>query len=122
MEIRKFIRKQLGYVKLNIAYIETLLNHLELQRTKALSLRMFPDMKDPYHPAILPLSKRDQKIYWVIRHLYEQQQYMYDNKTQSIKNRIVNIYQPYVRPISRGKDKASTEFGAKIRASEFNRR
>jgi hypothetical protein len=80
---------------------------------------MFPDMKDPY-PAIFPLSKRDQKIYWVIQHMYEQQQYMYDNKTHSVKNRIVNIYQPYVRPIPRGKDKASTEFGAKISASEVD--
>jgi hypothetical protein len=35
-----------------------------------------------------------------------------------VKNRIVNIYQPYVRPIPRGKDKAATEFGAKISASE----
>jgi len=117
-EIRKFIRKQLGYVKRNIAYIEELLNPLELQRTKA-TLGMFPDMKDPY-PAMLPLSKRDQKIYWVIQHMYKQQQYMYDNKTHSVKNRIVNIYQPYVRPIPRGKDKASTEFGAKISASEVD--
>ena len=118
-EIRKFIRKQLGYVKRNIAYIETLLNHLEFQRTKEPSLGMFPEMKDPY-PAILPLSKRDQKIYWVIQHMYGQQQYMYDNKTHSVKNRIVNIYQPYVRPIPRGKDRASTEFGAKISASEVD--
>lgn len=118
-EIRKFIRKQLGYVKRNIAYIEELLNQLEIQRAKATSLGMFPTMKDPY-PAMFPLSKRDQKIYWVIQHMYEQQQYMYDNKTHSVKNRIVNIYQPYVRPIPRGKDKAATEFGAKISASEVD--
>ena len=42
---------------------------------------------------------------------------MYQEKTHSVKNRVVNIYQPYVRPIPRGKDKASTEFGAKISAS-----
>ena len=118
-EIRKFIRKQLGYVKRNIAYIEALLNQLELQRTTAAYLEMFPDMKNPY-PAMFPLSKRDQKLYWVIQHMYEQQQYMYENKTHSVKNRIVNIYQPYVRPIPRGKDKAATEFGAKISASEVD--
>ena len=118
-EIRKFIRKQLGYVKRNIAYIEKLLDQLEHQRTKASYLGLFPDIKDPY-PAMLPLSKRDQKMYWIIQHMYQQQQYMYDNKTHSVKNRIVNIYQPYVRPIPRGKDKTATEFGAKISASEVD--
>ena len=45
---------------------------------------------------------------------------MYDEKIHSVKDRIVNIYQPYVRPIPRGKDKAATEFGAKISASEMD--
>jgi hypothetical protein len=67
-----------------------------------------------------PLSYRDQRIYWVIQLLYDQQKYMYDEKTHSVSGRIVNIYQPYVRPISRGKDKASTEFGSKISASEVD--
>lgn len=116
-EIRKFIRKQLGYVKRNIIYIETLLNQLELQRTTVAYLEMFPATKNLY-TAMFPLSKRDQKLYWVIQHMYEQQQYMYENKTHSVKNRIVNIYQPYVRPIPRRKDKAAREFGAKISASE----
>ena len=31
---------------------------------------------------------------------------------------IVNIYQPYVRPIPRGKEKASVEFGANLVVSE----
>ena len=61
-----------------------------------------------------PTSKRDQKIYWVIQHIYEQQKDMYDNNTHSVADRIVNIYQPYVRPIPRGKDKQATEFGTKI--------
>jgi IS5 family transposase len=52
--------------------------------------------------------------------MYEQQRYMYDNKTHSVKHRIVNIYQPYVRPIPRGKDKAAIDFGAKISASEVD--
>ncbi|MBK7480194.1 MAG: hypothetical protein IPI69_11070 [Bacteroidales bacterium] len=39
---------------------------------------------------------------------------MYNEHTHSIENRIVNIYQPYVRPIVRGKDKAQVEFGAKL--------
>ena len=45
---------------------------------------------------------------------------MYDNNTHSVADRIVNIYQPYVRPIPRGKEKVKTEFGAKISASEVD--
>ncbi len=44
-----------------------------------------------------------------------------NNKVHSVSNRIVNIYQPYVRPIPRGKDRQATEFGAKIIAGEVDR-
>ena len=39
---------------------------------------------------------------------------MYDNKTHKVKDRIVSISQPYIRPIVRGKAKAPVEFGAKL--------
>ena len=118
-QIRKFIRKQLGYVKRDLAYIETLLNQIEDKTREELLSGMFPDMKAP-HPYKFPLSKRDQKIYWILQHIYQQQYYMYHEATHSLPDRIVNIYQPYVRPIPRGKDKAGTEFGAKISASEID--
>lgn len=118
--IRKFIRKQLGYVKRDIFYIEGLLDVIATNnKNKRTTDGLFSDIKD-INPSKFPSSKRDQKIYWVIQLLYEQQQTMYDEKTHSIKDRIVNIYQPYVRPIARGKDKAATEFGAKISASEVD--
>jgi hypothetical protein len=103
-KIRKFIRKQLGYLKRNISHIEHLLDSI----IKQTGLQSYP------------LSKRDQKLYWVMQLLYDQQAYMYKERTHSVKDRIVNIYQPYVRPIPRGKDKTSTEFGAKISASEVD--
>ena len=65
-----------------------------------------------------PLNQRDQKIFWVIQHIFNQQMYMYQNKVHSCSDRIVNIYQPYVRPMVRGKDRANVEFGAKINISE----
>ena len=49
--------------------------------------------------------------------LYEQQQYMYDNKIHSVENRIVSISQPWIRPIVRGKSDAPVEFGAKLAIS-----
>lgn len=65
-----------------------------------------------------PLKHRDQKIFWVIQHVFDQQMYMYQNKVHSCSDRIVNIYQPHVRPMVRGKDRANVEFGSKINISE----
>ena len=45
---------------------------------------------------------------------------MYDLKEHRIKDRIVSISQPYVRPIVRGKAKAETDFGAKVSISLVN--
>ena len=39
---------------------------------------------------------------------------MYDNRVHSVKDRIVSISQPYIRPIVRGKAKSPVEFGAKL--------
>lgn len=46
--------------------------------------------------------------------LYEQQLYMYENRTHSVEKRIVNIHQPWLWPIVRGKTKTLVEFGAKL--------
>lgn len=116
-EVRKSIRKQLGYLKRDLGHIERLLDTIEGRRRNGEAVGMFPDMPDPY-PCRFPLPWRDQRIYWVLRLLYDQQKYMYDEKVHSVADRIVNIHQPYVRPIPRGKDRVSTEFGAKISSSE----
>jgi hypothetical protein len=116
--IRKFIRKNLAYLKRNLLHIEKLLDNIEAKKQKeALQGSVLNFDPNPYK---FPLQKRDQKIYWVLQLLYDQQQYMYTERTHIVKDRIVNIYQPYVRPIRRGKDKAATEFGAKISASEVD--
>ena len=118
-QIRRFIKKQLGYLKRNLSHVEKLLDQIVLLKQEQELPGMIPGMKEP-RPMRLPVSKRDQKIYWVIQQIYQQQKHMYDNNTHSVANRIVNIYQPYVRPIPRGKDKQATEFGAKISASEVD--
>ncbi len=45
---------------------------------------------------------------------------MLENKVHSVKDRIVSLSQPWIRPIVRGKSKAPTEFGAKISISVVN--
>jgi hypothetical protein len=98
-ELRVILGKQLRYVRRNISTIEKMLN--ECEKGKDLFL----------------LNHRDQRVYWVILHLFDQQMYMYKNKVHKCNDRIVNIYQPHVHPMVRGKDKADVEFGAKINIS-----
>ena len=42
---------------------------------------------------------------------------MLDRRIHRTEHRIVNLQQPHVRPIVRGKDGHETEFGAKLTAS-----
>ena len=63
------------------------------------------------------LNRKQYKTLLVINELYRQQKWMYDNRTHSISDRIVSLYQPHVRPIVRGKAKSPVEFGAKVSIS-----
>ena len=94
--IRKSVRQQLGYLKRNLGVIDQMLSKGKV------------------------LSKKQQKRLEIIRTLYEQQKTMYDNKVHSVKDRIVSLNQPYLRPIVRGKAKAPVEFGAKLDISVAN--
>lgn len=89
-KIRKTIRKQLGYVKRDLGYLESF-------------------MMNGYAPTI-----QENILLETIYTLYQQQEYMYKNKIHSVENRIVSIGQPYLRPIVRGKVKSPTEFGVKF--------
>ena len=89
--IRKAIGQQLRFISRDLGYID-----------------MFVLYND------VALNDKQKKHLCVLRELYEQQKYMYDNKTHKVKDRIVSISQPYIRPIIRGKAKAPVEFGAKL--------
>ena len=95
-KIRKAIKKQLQYIRRDRNYIEWLSSY-----------GYYPDEKQLERLAVLDK-------------IVEQQQYMYDNKTHTVENRIVSISQPYIRPIVRGKSKAPVEFGAKLDLSVEN--
>lgn len=94
-KLRKGIRKQLGYIKRNLKTIDT------YARTGRLEL----------------LSRRLYRLLLVIHEVYRQQQWMYDNRSHRMPDRIVNLHQPHVRPIVRGKAGTPVEFGAKISVS-----
>jgi hypothetical protein len=44
-----------------------------------------------------PLNFREQKLLWVIRTFFEQQNLMYKANSNSCPKRIVKIYQPHMR-------------------------
>lgn len=92
-EIRRGIRQQLQYVKRDLKYINSLIEQQAISKSV--------------------LKKRDWKLIQVISELHRQQAAMYKKKEQKIEDRIVSIYQPHVRPMPRGKDRVSTEFGSK---------
>lgn len=92
-KLRKAIRKQLGYIQRDLGHINNMSKN-----------------------GSLLTDKQKEKID-IITNIYNQQKEMFDNKKHSIKNRIVSLSQPYVRPIVRGKASAKTEFGAKVEIS-----
>jgi IS5 family transposase len=94
-KIRKAIRKQLGYVQRNLKTLEIMASE-----------------------GLLPLlSRRLYRLLLVSQEVYRQPLWMYQQKSHSIADRIVSLYQPHVRPMVRGKAKAPVEFGAKISVS-----
>jgi len=98
--IRKGIRQQLQYLRRNFKYIKQMLDTLM-----------------PGDGMVFPLNRKLQRQYWIIQHLYAQQQQMYKSKTRRCDDRIISISQPHVRPIVRGKAGKAVEFGSKISVS-----
>ena len=74
------------------------------------------------HGTHIPLPNWLLRRYWVLPHLYHQQYEMYKTNTRRCDNRIVSISQPHVRPIIRGKQGKTVEFGAKISVSLTGKR
>jgi len=94
-KVRKAIGKQLCYLRRNLKNINT----------------MVPE------GLLTHLSKRQYRSLLVIKELYRQQLWMYENRIKKIADRIISISQPHIRPIVRGKAKSNVEFGAKVSLS-----
>jgi transposase, IS5 family len=95
---RKAIKKQLQYIKRNLASIERIEKGVGLQVLKAKHYRML----------------------LVVTEVNRQQLYMYEHNENRIDDRIVSLTQPHIRPIIRGKAGTPVEFGAKLSASCWN--
>jgi len=87
--------KQLRFLKRNLTHIDTLLQAY----------------------GCFPLRYEYLKYLMVLHTVYDQQYQMHSTHTNRIDDRIVNIHQPHVRPIKRGKDGKKVEFGSKLQVS-----
>jgi hypothetical protein len=95
------VGQQLRFLKKNLGHIETL-------------LKVFSKISP------LDLDKKQKQYLETLHTVYAQQYQMHSTRTKRIDNRIVNIHQPHVRPIVRGKDGKKVEFGSKIQLSLSN--
>lgn len=102
-QIRRAIRKQLQYAGRNLNIVKKM---LLAERNK--------DCGDN------PLSPRHQTLLVTIGKVLEQQRTMYKTRCHRTEDRIINLHQPHVRPIVRGKAGAAVEFGAKVAISLEN--
>lgn len=87
--------KQLRFLKRNLAHIDMLLQAYNR----------------------FPLRYECLKYLMVLHTVYDQQYQMHSTHTNRVDDRIVNIHQPHVRPIKRGKDGKKVEFGSKLQVS-----
>lgn len=97
-EIHKANGRQLRFLRRNLQHIDKLV--------------------EAYHR--IPLNPQELKYLMVLRTVYEQQLHLFTSKTKSVAHRIVNIHQPHVRPIVRGKEQSKVEFGSKLQVSLVN--
>jgi hypothetical protein len=65
------------------------------------------------HPQI-ELNHAERRYFGTIRKVLEQQQFLLTHQAKELKDRIVSLPRPYVRPIIRGKEIKPVEFGMKV--------
>lgn len=106
-QVNKIKKKQLQYLKRNIAQADEVMKSLkekiekdEIQLEGKINQKAFKKLK-----AKLETAKQ----------IYSQQLALY--KGEKIKDRIASFHRPNVRPIFRGKSKKKTEFGPKVQTS-----
>lgn len=97
-QIKQAVKEQLDYVERNLNTLETLLSAAGAEA----------------------LSDRRRERLLVIREVARQQKEHLAEPKMSVPSRIVNLRQPHVRPIVRGKAGVEVEFGQKLAFSVVN--
>ena len=95
---KKFKKQEKKLIKKLLKFLLTLLNlHQSIVTTKKIDLS----------------NKQKQQILTTTK-VYEQQHSKVYGEVEQIKDRILSLSKPYIRPIVRGKETKAVEFGAKV--------
>jgi hypothetical protein len=123
------IRKQLGQRESRCNYADRRKEFLSYQKTKKKTkraekklikkllkflLRLLGLHKQIVADKNVSLSIKQKAQLLTITKVYEQQHSKVYGEVAQIKDRIVSLSKPYIRPIVRGKETKSVEFGAKV--------
>ncbi len=110
---KKWLKRYISYAKMRR---KTSKKRKQLRRALLKLLRKINDQLC-HLEQLLPsnvFTKKYRRKRATIEKVYEQQLEMFVENKQKVKDRIVSIDKPYVRPIVRGKEKKRVEFGAKV--------
>ncbi len=111
--IRSTTRQMLGFTRRNIKQLEFLLEQTkEYLSSKNFKLRCREESN--VESNLRQLIKEIENKLITAKAIYQQQKTKYQERTNQIKDRIVSLNQPFIRPILRGKEgNKKVEFGAK---------
>lgn len=106
-------KKTIAYSKLRKkSYRKTRTRKNALLKLQLKGIQAYQQLLDQVKASYL--TPKDAATFKTIKTVYFQQKYHYDYPKAKIKDRIVSIYKPYIRPIVRGKENKSVEFGPKV--------
>jgi hypothetical protein len=98
--IKKCKKQMIQYVRRNINQMEEIIT---VMRENGLVMR-----------------KKVEERFSVVKKIFDQQVEMYKKATCKVKDRIVSLHNPLVRPIKRGKNGKTVEFGPKAALSQVD--
>ena len=123
------IRKQLKQRQSRCCYQERKKEYLDYQKSRKKTKRWEKKLlkkllkflhrllelhKDIVEQKKVSLSNKQKQQLLTITKVYEQQHDKAYGKVEQIKDRIVSLSKPYIRPIVRGKEAKAVEFGCKV--------
>lgn len=125
-------RKKKGMRKSRVKYDKRKKEYLNYQRKRKKTKRLEKKLRKKLLSFLIKLinhlnqinpalsSKDSRRITDVIKVYNQQHEKAYGTNAEPIKDRIVSLSKPYVRPIVRGKEVKPVEFGAKVNKLQVN--
>lgn len=105
-------RKQLAYSrKRKKTYRETKARRKSLVHLLGKGLKQLQEVLDMYRAECM--GPEDFSRLRTVKKVLSQQTFLLDHRPEELKDRIVSLHKPYVRPIKRGKENKPVEFGMK---------